>query len=106
MRIAINNQDDPDLYQSFQGGNVSKALECIVQSEYLDVQHDLRTMMPAGKLFLGAAFERLGKPSNNALACSFASYLLTEEQDKHISATASTRPLTLFMIHTVRLQIL
>lgn len=43
-----------------QGGNLSKAMECILQSEYLDVQHDLRTMMPAGKLFLGAGYERLG----------------------------------------------
>lgn len=48
------------IYVYGQGGNVSKALECIVQSEYLCMQHDLRNMVPAGALFRGAGLERLG----------------------------------------------
>lgn len=47
-----------DLYS--QGGNMSKALEHILQSMFLNIQHDQRGLMPAAALFESASLERLG----------------------------------------------
>ena len=37
-----------------------RALEHIAQSAHLNVQHDLRTLMPVADLFEGASLDRLG----------------------------------------------
>lgn len=43
-----------------QSGGTARPIEHITQSAYLNVQHDLRTLMPAASLFESAIFDRLG----------------------------------------------
>ncbi|KAK0863149.1 APC5 protein [Friedmanniomyces endolithicus] len=45
----------------FQTGSTTKSVELIMQSAFVNVQHDLRTLMPATSLFEGAAFDRLAQ---------------------------------------------
>ncbi|KAK0294187.1 APC5 protein [Friedmanniomyces endolithicus] len=45
----------------FQTGSTTKSVELIMQSAFVNVQHNLRTLMPATSLFEGAAFDRLAQ---------------------------------------------
>ncbi|KAK1093363.1 APC5 protein [Friedmanniomyces endolithicus] len=45
----------------FQTGSTPKSVELIMQSAFVNIQHDLRTLMPATSLFEGAAFDRLAQ---------------------------------------------
>ncbi|TKA52299.1 hypothetical protein B0A55_11503 [Friedmanniomyces simplex] len=47
-----------DMYTT---GSTTKSVELIMQSAFVNVQHDLRTLMPATSLFEGAAFDRLAQ---------------------------------------------
>ncbi|KAK0253678.1 APC5 protein [Friedmanniomyces endolithicus] len=47
-----------DMYTT---GSTPKSVELIMQSAFVNVQHDLRTLMPATSLFEGAAFDRLAQ---------------------------------------------
>ncbi|KAK0781372.1 APC5 protein [Friedmanniomyces endolithicus] len=47
-----------DMYMT---GSTTKSVELIMQSAFVNVQHDLRTLMPATSLFEGAAFDRLAQ---------------------------------------------
>nr|QEJ80696.1 putative anaphase-promoting complex subunit 5 protein [Teratosphaeria zuluensis] len=49
--------------EMYRGGSNAKSAELIVQSMFLNVQHDLRTLMPAAGLFHGATIDRLGQAS-------------------------------------------
>ena len=44
-----------------------RALEHIAQSAHLNVQHDLRTLMPIADLFEGASLDRLGMSSRHKM---------------------------------------
>lgn len=44
-----------------QSGSNGKSMEHILQSGYLNVQHDLWILMPASALFQGASLDRLGR---------------------------------------------
>ena len=62
---------------------MNKALEHILQSSLLNVQHDLRSSMPSGRLFQGASFERLGKHAgdlNFALATTPRDLVASNDQ--------------------------
>ncbi|TKA26215.1 hypothetical protein B0A54_16906 [Friedmanniomyces endolithicus] len=47
-----------DMYTT---GSTTKSVELIMQSAFVNVQHNLRTLMPATSLFEGAAFDRLAQ---------------------------------------------
>nr|QEJ80707.1 putative anaphase-promoting complex subunit 5 protein [Teratosphaeria gauchensis] len=49
--------------EMYRGGSNAKSAELIVQSMFLNVQHELRTLMPAAGLFHGATIDRLGQAS-------------------------------------------
>lgn len=44
-----------------QGENVGKAFEHILESQFLNVQHDLRGLMASATLFESASLERIGR---------------------------------------------
>lgn len=45
----------------FSGGSANRAHEHVLQAMFLNVQHDLRTLIPASLLFHGACLDRLGQ---------------------------------------------
>nr|QIA97806.1 putative anaphase-promoting complex subunit 5 protein [Teratosphaeria destructans] len=49
--------------EMYRSGSNAKSAELIVQSMVLNVQHDLRTLMPAAALFHGATVDRIGQAS-------------------------------------------
>jgi len=51
-----------------QNGSTPKSVELIIQAAFVNVQHDLRTLMPATSLFDGATFERLAQSHLSARA--------------------------------------
>lgn len=51
-----------------KGSAIPKAFEHLLQSQYLNMMHDLRTQMCATALFHAAALERLGALSTHPLS--------------------------------------
>lgn len=47
--------------EMYSAGSSPKAFEHILQASYLNIQHDLRTLLPASTLFHGASYDRLGQ---------------------------------------------
>ncbi|KAK5679276.1 APC5 protein [Elasticomyces elasticus] len=45
----------------YTNGSTPKSIELVTQSGFVNLQHDLRTLMPATTLFEGATFDRLGQ---------------------------------------------
>lgn len=66
-----------------KGGNIIKALEHILESQFLNVQHDQRGLLASATLFESASFERLGTHANilalhiTYLSISFTIFVLT-----------------------------
>ncbi|KAK4966472.1 APC5 protein [Elasticomyces elasticus] len=46
---------------STRNGSTPKSIELVTQSGFVNLQHDLRTLMPATTLFEGATFDRIGQ---------------------------------------------
>ncbi|KAK5740112.1 APC5 protein [Elasticomyces elasticus] len=45
----------------YTNGSTPKSIEIVTQSGFVNLQHDLRTLMPATTLFEGATYDRLGQ---------------------------------------------
>ncbi|KAK4892920.1 APC5 protein [Elasticomyces elasticus] len=45
----------------YTNGSTPRSIELVTQSGFVNLQHDLRTLMPATTLFEGATFDRLGQ---------------------------------------------
>ncbi|KAK4540630.1 hypothetical protein LTR36_009061 [Oleoguttula mirabilis] len=58
LSSTLLDESKLDMYRS---GMTARALEHIAQSAYLNMQHDLRTLMPVANLFGGASLDRLGQ---------------------------------------------
>ncbi|KAK5136177.1 hypothetical protein LTR08_004014 [Meristemomyces frigidus] len=58
LSSTLLDESKLDMYTS---GMTPRALEHIAQSAHLNVQHDLRTLMPIADLFEGASLDRLGQ---------------------------------------------
>ncbi|KAK5114243.1 hypothetical protein LTR85_010308 [Meristemomyces frigidus] len=52
---------DESKLEMYRNGMTARALEHVAQSAYLNMQHDLRNLMPIADLFEGASLDRLGQ---------------------------------------------
>lgn len=66
-----------------KGGNTNRSQEHVLQSMYLNVHHDLRSLIPATLLFQSACHHRLGE-SIAQHAARFNVLLMTWDKVKHV----------------------
>lgn len=65
-KVVIGTDSDFDL----QAGVSAKALEHLIQSAHLNVQHASYSLMPAATIFQGSIYDRLGKSSLHIHPCT------------------------------------